>query len=294
MGPTMQKLQFVRSRSNSPDIFLRWFTPELPKAALLVVHGFGEHGGRYEHVAEALAARGYASLRIDYRGWGRAGGRPGYIERFGEYLDDIQYALEELGSGFARGLPVFLLGHSQGGLVVGLYAACRSADTIGGVVLVSPALRFALRVPPWKIASARLASFLWPTFSLSAGIDTRLLTHDPNVYRSVVTDPLYRSHATARWYTESLAAQQELRQRAASFNRPLLLLIADEDRIADPDAMEDFFRACGSDRKDRKRYPGLFHEILNELPAERARALSDLVEWLDAEVGAAPAIEEPQ
>lgn len=242
----------------------------------MVVHGFGEHSGRYGHVFAALGAAGWSCLGIDYRGWGRAEGRRGHIARFDEYLDDVQWGLDECRARSPH--PPVLLGHSQGGLVSALFAIER-ATKLRGLVLSSPALRFAMPIPGYKRAIAALASVVWPTLAMRAGIDARLLTRDPAMLEALRADPLIVRRATVRWFTESGRAQQRAMAGAAQISVPLLFLVAGADRIVDAAATREFQRRCSTATVFHE-YEGACHEVLNEVPAVRQRALADLTDWL--------------
>ncbi len=262
-----------------PELYCRWRPAADARGAVLVVHGYGEHSGRYQHVFDALNARGYACLGIDYRGFGRAAGRRAFVRSFDDYLDDVQWGLDALRDR-APGAP-FLLGHSQGGLICARFAIAR-AHPLRGLVLSSPALRFAVTVPGWKRAAARVLSKVWPSFTLPAEINARDLTHDDEARRRVSEDPLVVRVATARWYTECLRAQAETVREAASLRAPCLLQIAGDDRVVDAGVTRAFFDAAGAADKTWIDYPGLFHEVYQETPVARGHALHDLAEWLDA------------
>ena len=124
-----------------------WRPDGEPAAVLAVVHGYGEHGGRYRGLAEDMAARGYAVHVYDLRGHGRSAGRRGHLGRFGDYLDDTAVYLEAV-RGEQPGRPLFLLGHSLGGLIAAAYAEDRPTEGLAGLILSSPFLRLGMPVPP--------------------------------------------------------------------------------------------------------------------------------------------------
>ncbi len=262
-----------------PELFECWRPVDAARGAVLVVHGFGEHSGRYEHVFEALNARGYSCLGVDYRGFGRAAGRRAFVRSFDDYLDDVQWGLDALAERWP-GAP-FLLGHSQGGLICARFAIAR-APTLRGLVLSSPALRFSVSVPAWKRGLAHLLSAVWPSFTLPAEIPARDLTHDEEALRRLREDPLLVRVATARWYTECLRAQEQTLAGAAALRAPFLLQAAGDDRVVDAAVTRAFFDAAGAEDKTWIDYPGLFHEVYQETEVARGHALHDLTEWLDA------------
>ncbi|MEC9047293.1 MAG: lysophospholipase [Planctomycetota bacterium] len=261
-----------------PELYSVWRPAPAARGAVLVIHGFGEHVGRYDHVFAALNARGYSCLGVDQRGFGRSGGRRAYVRAFDDYLDDVAWGLDAL-QARAPGPPV-LLGHSQGGLVAALYAMERR-PALRGLVLSSPALRFLVRVPWWKRALAQLTSAFWPTLSLPADLDAKDLTHDPDARQRMREDELAVRVATARWWTESLRAQRRARDGAEQIQAPTLLQVAGADRVVDAAATRAFFERLGAARKEWISYPDLFHEVYQEVAVDRARALDDLCRWLD-------------
>ena len=262
-----------------PKLYSEWRPAAAERGAVLVVHGFGEHIGRYGHVFDALNARGYSCLGVDQRGFGRSEGRRACVRAFDDYLDDVAWGLSELRARSTR-LPV-LLGHSQGGLVAALYAIERRPE-LRGLVLSSPALRFLVRVPWWKRTLAQLTSIVWPTLALPADLDAKDLTHDPDALQRMRDDQLAVRVATARWWTESLRAQRRALAGAPVVTTPTLLQVAGSDRIVDAATTRAFFEQLGAARKDWVGYPELFHEVYQEAPDGRARALEDLCGWLDA------------
>ncbi|MCK5942152.1 MAG: lysophospholipase [Planctomycetes bacterium] len=262
-----------------PQLHSRWLPAGDERAALLLVHGYGEHCGRYEHVFEALAARGVSCLGIDYRGFGRSGGRRAFVRSFDDYLDDVQWGLDRLAERSRR--QPFLLGHSQGGLICAHFAIERQPD-LRGLVLSSPALRFAVRVPRWKRALAHLTSLVWPSMTLPTEIDARDLTHDEDKLRGLREDPLIVRVATARWYTESLRAQRETLARPERLRVPSLFQIAGADRVVDARVTRAFFDGLGTDDRTWIDYPGVYHEVYQETTDVRDRALTELGDWIAA------------
>ena len=264
--------------TSRPELYARWRPAPDERAAVLVVHGYGEHSGRYEHVFAALNARGYSCLGFDCRGFGQSGGRRAYVRSFDDYLDDVQWGLDQLATHTDQ--RPFLLGHSQGGLVAAQFVVARSPE-LRGLVLSSPALRFALRVPRWKRALAHVLSKLWPTFTLPSEVDSRDLSHDEAAREALRDDPLIVRVGTARWYTECLRAQQRVLAGAGAVQIPTLLQVAGEDRVVDAAVTRRFFEQLGAADRTWIDYPDLYHEVYQEPASDRSRALRDLGDWLD-------------
>lgn len=261
-----------------PRLFTRWRPAGCERAAALVVHGYGEHSGRYEHVFAALNDVGCSCLGLDYRGFGRAEGRRAYVRSFADYLDDVAWGLSAMRE--HTQLPPILLGHSQGGLIAAMYAI-KGRSPLRGLVLSSPALRFTVAAPLWKRALAHALSSVWPTFTLPTELDARDLSHDEDKLRQLREDELAVRVATARWYTESLRAQKQVLASAEALRTPTLIQVAGDDRVVDAAMTRAFYERLGADDKTWIDYPGAYHEVYQETREARAAALNDLCRWVD-------------
>lgn len=254
-----------------------WLPAGLPAGQLLLVHGYGEHGGRYEHLAGALAAGGYAVHAVDLRGHGRSPGPRGHILSWQEYLHDIA-ALHDAARRADPELPLFLFGHSMGGLLVLDYAGRHPAG-ISGVIASAPALGRLPAAPPLRAVGAAL-SLLAPGLALTLPGDPGILVRDPAAMAAWRADPLIHGRASARFSTELARAMREVPRRAPEFRTPLLLLHGSEDRLIAPEGSADFYAAAGSPDKERIVYPGARHEPHQD--HERDRVARDIVRWLAA------------
>lgn len=246
------------------------------QAVVALVHGFAEHSGRYEHVISALNEANVSVAAIDLRGHGQSEGRRGHVDRFQDYLDDVDQLVD-----FAHethpDLPLFIVGHSMGGLVVGSYVAS-DPEGLAGFVLSSPAIGFSVKIPGWKKGLAHGLSKMIPTLSLPTGLDSRHLSHDPAMVAAYEKDELVYGVASTRWYTEMVDAQARLMENADKMDRPFLLIAAGDDRLSDLKVAKNFFDRFGGDDKTKTIYEGFFHEIFNEV--ERDQPISELVRWI--------------
>jgi alpha-beta hydrolase superfamily lysophospholipase len=246
----------------------------------VLVHGLGEHSGRYRHVAVALTASGYGVLTFDLRGHGRSGGRRGDT-RFGPCLDDIDRLVDEAVRSFPD-RPCFLYGHSLGGLLVLTYGLRRNVGLTGivssGAALVSP-----LREQRAKVAAVRLLAPAAPGLTLPTGLDPELISRDPAVVAAYRADPLVHGRASLAFARDAIAAGDAALAGAGNFPTPLLVLHGGADRITFPAGSQRFAAAVPGDCR-LVVYDGLYHEIHNE--PEQERVLADVVAWLDEHPGA--------
>ena len=178
-------------------IFARDWKPEVPaKAVVVLIHGLGEHAGRYAHVAAAMNAAGYAVLAPDLRGHGGSSGKRGHIPSYDIVLDDIQRAFIEAGSRYP-GLPQFLYGHSLGGALV-LYYTLKRKPAIRGLIATSPGLAPGSPVPALKLTAAKVLNTLVPTLTMNNDLDLGNLSHDPAVQADYIADKTVHPLISAR------------------------------------------------------------------------------------------------
>lgn len=263
---------------------LRWWArvPDAPKGLVLVVHGFLEHSGRYDHVIQALNAAGFATGRFDSRGHGVSGGTRAFVPRYQDYLCDLQRIREEV-QPLAPDVPLFLLGHSQGGLMVLAYALDPLGVGLSGVVSLSPAVGFDADIPAWKDVMGRVMSRIWPTLALDSGIDPDSLTHVREAVEWRNNDPLVGTRATARWFTETLGAQARVQGAAGEWTLPVLVMAAGEDALVDNPATQRFVDAIPVEDKTWKLWDGMYHELLHE--TIQAEVEATITDWLNDHVG---------
>jgi alpha-beta hydrolase superfamily lysophospholipase len=243
---------------------------------VLLVHGWAEHSGRYAHAGAWLAARGCAVHAYDHRGHGRSGGGRGHLRRFDELLDDLEIALARAR---ARdpGLPVFVVGHSMGGLVVAAFAAGRGPE-IAGAATSGAALQVADLPSRVRLALLRLLARIAPRLRTDRPIDPDALSRDPEVGRAYVGDPLVLRRMTLGFGAAFLGAVERTLLAASRVRVPMLLLHGAEDALCPVEGSRRFHAQLAAPAGELRVYPGLRHEILNE--PEREAVLSDLLEWM--------------
>lgn len=255
-----------------------WPAPARRRAVLLLVHGFGEHSGRYGHLARALTSRGFQLFAFDLRGHGRSAGPRGHVTAWSEYLGDLDAFLRLVRAEQGR-QPLFLYGHSMGAIVALDYAR-RRPEALRGVVASGTPLRPGDPARPGRIRLARWLSVVWPRFPLSVGIDPEALSGRPEVVRAYREDELVFGKATARWGTELLDAIDRIERHAGELEVPLLLVHGGADRIALASGAREFFRRVRHADKAILVYEGARHEPHNDVVGERL--VEDLEGWLRA------------
>jgi alpha-beta hydrolase superfamily lysophospholipase len=256
-------------------LFGRAWLPESPRAALVLVHGFAEHSGRYEHVGAWLAARRMAVHALDHQGHGLSSGLRCYVRRFPDLLDDVEICIERTRSAHPE-LPIFVVGHSMGGLITAALA-CERRPVVAGFVTSGAAL-----LPPPSLSRARRGMLrvlrrIVPKLSLPAGLDPNGLSCDPAVVRAYLDDPLVERRITIALAAEMSAAMRRTMQRGAAVVLPLLALHGAEDPICPPEGSERFAAAVVSGRY--LAFPGMRHEIFNE--PDREKVFTAILDWID-------------
>lgn len=263
------------------DIYSReWLPSGVPKAAVCVLHGVGEHIGRYQPDGEALAESGYVLAGFDQRGFGRSGGRRGHTPSLEAYFQDIDKFLEEV-SLRHPGLPRVLYGMSMGGILVLAYTPARQPN-LAGVIAAAPGLRTALEKQKVKVVLARLLGQAIPTLTMKSGVDPREISRDPQVVKAYLDDPLNHSLVTASWGRSMLRAVDMVFASASSFPLPLLLLHGTHDAIAYPRGSQEYAELAPKNTVSLKMWEGMKHELHTD--PDKADVFCVMAEWIDAQV----------
>lgn len=257
--------------------FRSWTVP-LPRAALVAVHGLGEHSGRLASLASELARRGIDVFAPDLRGHGRSEGRRGHAARFGLLVEDVHALRLEVARRHPA-LPLLLFGHSLGGLVAIRYLEAYPEPPLRGAVLSAPELGLGSGIPIWRRVLARAIEPLLPALPAHNGIDPEWLSHDPEEVAAYRADPLVHRRITPRLFTEMEGAMRLAREERERIRVPALVLVPEADRVVDPAATLEF---CRGTPLEVRRYPGLFHEPLHEV--RRAEVLNEVAGWLEARI----------
>jgi len=254
------------------------WSAQRPRAALLVSHGLGEHGGRYAALARDLVGRGISVCAVDHRGHGKSGGGRAFVRRFEEYVEDLETVRRSVAETHFAGLPLLFLGHSLGGLIALRHLAAHP-DAFPGAILSAPLLGVAVKAPRWKVAASGTLSKVLPWLPISNEIDPSELSHDPAYVRSYREDPLNHDKITPRLFTEMMAHVGRAFDEADRLPRPLLFVVPTADTVVDETAVLRFAEALPGDVTIR-RYEGFRHEAHNEV--DRERVIGDIAAWIDA------------
>ena len=246
--------------------------PTAPR--VLIVHGLGEHAGRYAHLAARLNAAGYAVRAYDQYGHGRSSGPRGGLThdlQLAEHLGEVAAAFEAESSHAGAGPGLVLIGHSLGGLVVAS-AVMRGFVAPRLLVMSSPAL--AVDMAAWQRVAVKIIPKFAPNLRLGNGLDPRILSHDPRVVAEYVADPLVHDRISARLGAFVGLEGAAVRAQAASWRTPTLLLYAGDDRAVSPRGSKEFASAAPQAVVRAECFPQMYHEIFNEPDAEEVfRAL---------------------
>ena len=256
-----------------------WLPDGEPRAAIVIVHGYGEHLGRYRHVADYFVTQGYAAYAIDHRGHGQSEGLRAYVDRFDQFVDDLHVYIEQVKAA-QSGHKVFVLGHSMGALISLLYCI-RYPDGIAGLIISGAPVNADANVPGYLVTLGTVLNQLIPKYPFLKGDDYSVLSRDPEVGRAFEADPLtWTQPMRIRLGVEINRAARSARAGVTSLKMPLLVLHGAADAYVNPSGSQLAYERAASTDKTLKLYPNLRHEIMNE--PEKYEVLADIAAWLEA------------
>jgi alpha-beta hydrolase superfamily lysophospholipase len=256
-----------------------WMPEGDPKAVVALVHGLGEHMGRYQHVAEAFNRSELALITMDLPGHGQSEGKRGHAS-FEEVAGEIDHLLEEAARR-CPGKPVFLYGHSLGGELV-LYYLLKCRPQLTGAISTSPGLIPGTPVPGWKLLLAQMMNRLVPDFTMPNGLDLANLSRDPQVILLYKKDPLVHDQISARLGWDLLQNGKWIIQNASSLPVPLLLVQGTGDYVVSPQATRQFAQNTPPGVVTFKEWDGYFHETHNE--PEKEQVIQYVLDWILSKV----------
>lgn len=264
---------------------------------LVILHGLGEHGGRYLHFPHFIQELNPSSSEslgealpeplidavycLDHRGHGRSEGLRGHVESFDRFTDDVALAVSRLHEDLMKRFghaEIHVLGHSMGGLILLRTLFLHPTLPFRSATVSAPLLKIKAEVPRIKKAAALVLSHIWGSLHMTSDLDPQKLSHDPDVVEAYITDRLVHKKLTPRFFTELLSAMADTVKRDSGIELPLQMMVPLQDVIVDPDTSLQFFRALKHRDKVLKTYPSLFHEPFNEIGKEQVFA--DLISWI--------------
>lgn len=263
-------------------IFMRSWRPQAtPRAIVVINHGVNAHGGQYMWAAERFAAAGFAVYAIDMRGRGRSEGPPFFITHVSEYTGDLALLIK-LAKERDPGVPVFLLGHSAGGVVSCTYALDNQAELAG---LICESFAFKVPAPDLVLAITKALSYVAPLLPVLK-LKNEDFSRDPDAVRALNSDPLTAGEAQpAKTVAALVRANDRLRVEFPKITLPVLIMHGTADRVTLPSGSQFFYDTAGAKDKTLKLYEGHVHDLLNDLGKEKVMA--DITAWIDVRLGKA-------
>ena len=256
--------------------YQKWLPERAPLAILAIVHGFGEHSGRYGTVVNLLTSRGFAIYGFDHRGHGRSPGQRGHINAWDEYRGDVSAFLKTIQAQNPQE-AIFLMGHSMGALIV-LDYVLRCPEKLAGTIVSGTPIDPVGFAKPYLITLARLLSRILPKFPIKIPFDAATISRDADVVAAYRQDSLVHCLATPRWGTESQKTIQWIKSRPQDLQMPILMIHGGSDPINTVAGCEDFFEKITYPDKQLLVYPESYHEPHNDL--DHKQVVEDLEKWL--------------
>lgn len=273
----------LHSSDDNTNLHVRqWWPAQAPVATVVIVHGYMEHGGRYRDLAVKLAAAGFACTAFDLRGHGRSAGPRGFVKDFGQYRADLRLVVQNCS---VKGKPVFLFGHSLGGLIA-LDTLRAHPELAQGLLLSNPYLQNAIAIAPAKLWLNKWVGRLYPRLRAPSGIKRAWLSRDEGRMAEHANDPLVFTWASAGWFTQTLQAQTRV-GAMQQLRMPLWFGIGGADPMASAAYNQRFAEQLQAPDKKVALYGPLLHELLQE--REREAVMQDMLLWLQARSGSQPA-----
>ena len=277
----MKHLEDFFKDSGNRQIFYQYWLPETdPRAVLLVVHGFAEHSGRYMNLVNRFVGLGYAVYAADHQGHGRSEGVRAYVERFEEYTDTL-VKFREIVREAQKDKPLFVVGHSMGGLIGALHLLSHQ-DKLSGAILSGPGVKAPDNISAVTIFAGKIISSLMPRMGMIK-LEEDAVSRDAAVVKTYTDDPLvYHGKITARLGAEMLKAMGRVQAEASKIKLPILILQGTGDRLVEPDGAQMLYDNVSSVDKKVIFYEGFYHEVFNE--PEHDRVLNDVETWLESHI----------
>jgi len=268
---------YLKSNRATNVYYQYWLPDEEPKAVLLVAHGLAEHSGRYMNLVNHFVPAGYAVYGIDHIGHGKSDGNRVYVERFPDFTKTLKIYFDHIKI-WQPEKPIFLIGHSMGGLIGATYLL-EYQNELAGAVLSGPGVKLPAHLSQAAILVGKILSILMPKTGIIP-LNYDGISQDPNVVDDYIKDPLvYKGRITARLGTEIIKAIQHIAASAAKIQLPIMIAQGSADTIVDPRGAQFLYDLVSSEDKTIHMYDGFYHEIFNE--PEHGRVLNDVKLWIE-------------
>ncbi|MBY0470695.1 lysophospholipase [bacterium] len=269
----LQIFELIHSKKDSPK----------GHRALVVLHGQGEHCGRYLHVPHYVQSEIDVVYLIDHRGHGRSGGGRGHAEHFHSLYDDVVLGIQRLENRLIKKYgkaEIHLLGHSLGGLISLQTLFLNPNLPILSATVTAPLLRIKAKVPAWKKAMANGLAKVWGSLQIATALDATILSHDPGVVEAYQKDRLVHCKMTPAFYMQLQVEMEAARTRTTGMEMPLQVVVPMGDQLVDADASVGFYEQLKHSDKRLKTFEGFYHEPLNEIGKDQVFA--DILSWIAA------------
>lgn len=273
----MPNYEFERKAFDGVNLYFQgWQTEEKPKGVICLVHGLGEHSGRYSAWATLLNRAEYSVLAFDLRGHGKSEGQRGHVSSYKDYFEEIEILLREAKLRFP-GIPCFLYGHSLGAIIVVNYVLHQKPQ-VNGVVITALSHKSSLQKQKEKIMIAKVLGAIAPTLSMDTGLVPSTISKDPEIVSRYVNDPLVHHKSSLGWGKNTLEAISWSELHASEWTLPVLFMHGELDQLGFAEGSREFAGKIKGDCTV-KIWTGLLHEVHNE--PEKELVFSYLREWLD-------------
>jgi acylglycerol lipase len=266
------------STQEAIDLHIRSNIQSHPNGVVVIVHGVGEHLGRYPFLEQWFIAQGYNCYLYDHRGYGLSGGIKGDVKSFDDYANDLDiiYRLVKKDNPF---LPIIVFGHSMGSLVVLLNLILHPGKW-NGVIVTGVPLMIVKPIPKWQEVLGNLVVRIIPTFYTPSDIDPAFLSHDEAVIEAYKTDKLVQHKVTIRWGLAFIAAVKEVTARLSEITETMLIMHGGDDKVSGVEGARFLADTLGTKQAQLIIYPGLYHELHNERETDRNKVFESIKSWL--------------
>jgi len=266
-------IDFIRSADATKLAYRHWPIADA-SLTLAVLHGLGEHSGRYERFAQGMAPFGMETYAVDLRGHGNSAGQKGHVDSWSQWIDDAAAFFSHVESQATQ--EVVPLGHSFGGAVMLSAVLAGKVPRARRFVLSSPALKLKVAVPSWKASLGRITSQIAPRLTMNNEVDARTISRIPEVVEAYRTDPFVHGKISSRTFAEWQRAAIEDLEHAGEIKIPFLIVAGSDDALIDPDGSRRLHERAPT--SELHIFEGRYHEPFNDRGSEEVFAL--IARWL--------------